>query len=53
VTSDEVEARMFGVQGVPFVALDRRMAITGAQDPATYAEGLRRALAEPPPGGTT
>lgn len=51
VASDELEARMFGVQGVPFVALDRRMAITGAQAPATYAEGLRRALDEPAPGG--
>lgn len=51
VASDELEARMFGVQGVPFVAVDRRMAITGAQAPATYAEGLRRALAEAASGG--
>lgn len=50
VASDELEARMFGVQGVPFVALDRRMAITGAQAPATYAKGLRRALGGAAPG---
>lgn len=44
VAADELEARMFGVQGVPFVALDRRRAVTGAQSPAVYADGLREAL---------
>lgn len=51
VAADELEARMFGVRGVPFVALDRRKAITGAQRPEMYAEGLRRALDDAASGG--
>lgn len=45
VVADEDEARGVGVQGVPFMVLDRRLAITGAQSPDVYAEGVRRALA--------
>ena len=45
VVADEEEARGVGVQGVPFMVLDRRLAITGAQPPDVYAEGVRRALA--------
>lgn len=35
---------MFGVRGVPFVAIDRRGTVTGAQSPAVCAEGLREAF---------
>jgi predicted DsbA family dithiol-disulfide isomerase len=45
------EIRAAGVSGVPFFILDRRLALSGAQEPAAF----ERAFAElaPPPGGKT
>lgn len=45
------EIRAAGISGVPFFILDRRLALSGAQDPTAF----ERALAEvsPPRGGTT
>ena len=38
---DKKEARMIGIQGVPFFVLDERLAVSGAQDPATFLAFLR------------
>ena len=43
VDADIAQARAFGITGVPFFVLDDRFAVSGAQDPATFAEALRRA----------
>jgi len=45
------EIRAAGISGVPFFILDRRLALSGAQEPAAF----ERAFAElvPPSGGTT
>lgn len=41
VERDKQEARTIGIQGVPFFVLDERLAVSGAQDPATFVAFLR------------
>jgi predicted DsbA family dithiol-disulfide isomerase len=52
--ADEVKAdfqrgRMFGVQGVPFFAIDEKYGISGAQPTAVFTEILEKAWAESHP----
>lgn len=46
VKQDLLEARRIGVTGVPFFVLDRKYAISGAQERATFSEVLRRTWEE-------
>lgn len=48
VRSDVAEGRRLGVQGVPFTVFDRRLAASGAQSVAGYAQALDAAVAETP-----
>jgi predicted DsbA family dithiol-disulfide isomerase len=41
VEVDKKEARMIGIQGVPFFVLDERLAVSGAQEPSTFVAFLR------------
>lgn len=43
VDDDIAQARELGISGVPFAVVDARFAVSGAQDPAVFAEALRRA----------
>ena len=43
VDGDIAQARTLGITGVPFAVVDGRFAVSGAQDPAVFAEALRRA----------
>ena len=40
VIADIQEAQALGIQGVPFFVFDRKYAVSGAQDPATFLETL-------------
>jgi predicted DsbA family dithiol-disulfide isomerase len=44
VRADEAQARAYGVTGVPFVAVDARFGVPGAQSVEVYTEALRAAL---------
>lgn len=46
VRADEEQARRIGVNGVPFYVLDGRYGVSGAQDPAVFADALRQVAAE-------
>ena len=46
VNNDVLEAEQIGVTGVPFFVIDRKFAISGAQDPAVFLEALRKAWKE-------
>ena len=46
VNSDVAEARQLGVRGVPFFIMDRKYAISGAQDSVVFKETLQKALDE-------
>lgn len=46
VRNDEAEARRFGISGVPFFLLDRRLAVSGAQAEETFLRALEQAWAE-------
>ena len=43
VRADEHAARELGIAGVPFFAIDRRVGVSGAQDPARILDALRTA----------
>ncbi|PHN00853.1 DsbA family oxidoreductase [Flavilitoribacter nigricans] len=43
VQRDIHESRQIGVRGVPFFVLDRRLAVSGAQDPEVFLQALERA----------
>jgi predicted DsbA family dithiol-disulfide isomerase len=49
VDADEAVARSLGVTGVPFVAIDRRYGISGAQPPEAIAAALQQSWAESRP----
>jgi predicted DsbA family dithiol-disulfide isomerase len=55
VRADEDTAADFGISGVPFFVVDRKIAASGAQEPEVFLELLRRARPEPAfetvPGG--
>ena len=44
VHRDILESRQIGVQGVPFFVVDRKYAVSGAQDSATFLKVLEQAL---------
>jgi predicted DsbA family dithiol-disulfide isomerase len=44
VARDIQEAQQIGVNGVPFFVLDRRYAVSGAQDPAAFLGALQKAF---------
>ena len=46
VVADITEAQELGIRGVPFFVLDRKYAISGAQDTATFLDTLEKAFAE-------
>lgn len=46
VLTDIQEASMIGVRGVPFFVLDRKYAVSGAQETGTFAGALEKAYAE-------
>jgi predicted DsbA family dithiol-disulfide isomerase len=43
VIADKDQAVAYGISGVPFFVLDRRLGVSGAQDPSVFAEALREA----------
>jgi predicted DsbA family dithiol-disulfide isomerase len=45
VLDDISLARRMGISGVPFFAIDRKYAISGAQSPETFLHALRTAYA--------
>lgn len=49
VRADENRARMFGISGVPFFAIDERYGISGAQPPELFVQTLEQAWAEAHP----
>ena len=46
VKADVAQAAAYGIQGVPFFVVDGRYGVSGAQDPATFADVLRQVRAE-------
>lgn len=46
VRAQEQEGSQLGIRGVPFFVIDRKFAISGAQQPEVFLETLRRAWAE-------
>lgn len=46
VRKDIQEARQLGVTGVPFFVLDRKYAVSGAQDTSVFTDTLRKAMDE-------
>ncbi len=46
VQEDIEQAQQIGVQGVPFFVLDRKYAISGAQEPETFLNALTKAYEE-------
>lgn len=46
VEEDIEQAQQIGVRGVPFFVLDRKYAVSGAQEPDTFLQALTRAYSE-------
>jgi predicted DsbA family dithiol-disulfide isomerase len=46
VEADMVQARQYGINGVPFFVIDGRYGISGAQPPEVFVEVLSRAVAD-------
>lgn len=46
VRTDIAEARQLGVNGVPFFVMDRKYAVSGAQDSSVFTETLQKAFNE-------
>jgi len=46
VRKDGAEARQLGANGVPFFVMDRKFAVSGAQDTSVFAETLQKAFHE-------
>ncbi|AMB58651.1 DsbA family oxidoreductase [Microterricola viridarii] len=46
VKADVAQARAFGIQGVPFFVIDGKYGISGAQDPASFAQALTQVSEE-------
>ena len=47
VLAEDEQARALGVSGVPFFIFERRLAVSGAQEPEVLLRALREAAAEP------
>lgn len=48
VAADQRTAQTFGVRGVPFVVIDRKFAVSGAQGKGNFIKALQAAIAEAP-----
>jgi predicted DsbA family dithiol-disulfide isomerase len=46
VKADVAQAEAYGIQGVPFFVIDEKYGVSGAQDPATFANVLSQALSD-------
>jgi predicted DsbA family dithiol-disulfide isomerase len=46
VQKDIYEAHQVGVRGVPFFVFNRKLAVSGAQEPATFLQALEKASAK-------
>ena len=46
VVADQQQAKAYGVQGVPFVVIDNKYAVSGAQPPEAFVQALAAAAAE-------
>ena len=46
VQADIAQARAYGISGVPFFVIDSRYGVSGAQDPAVFAQALSQASAD-------
>ncbi|KQP11947.1 DsbA family oxidoreductase [Pseudorhodoferax sp. Leaf267] len=46
VAQADQEARRMGISGVPFFIFDRKLAVSGAQDPATLLDAMQQAVAQ-------
>ncbi|MEO7016102.1 MAG: DsbA family oxidoreductase, partial [Leifsonia sp.] len=46
VRADQGHAQEYGIQGVPFFVIEGRYGVSGAQDPATFAQVLEQVWAE-------
>ena len=53
VAESDAQARQLGVSGVPFFIFNRKLAVSGAQEPATLLDAMRQALLEGAPGTTS
>lgn len=49
VRSDEAEAQAIGIRGVPFAVIDRKWAISGAQETSTFTAALRQIVDQDKP----
>ena len=47
VEAEEARFRAYGVEGVPFFIFDRKLAVSGAQDPAVLLNAMRQAEQAP------
>ncbi len=48
VEADQRTAQTFGVRGVPFVVIDRKIAVSGAQGTENFVKALQAAIAQAP-----
>lgn len=46
VRADQSQATQLGIRGVPFFVIDGKYGVSGAQDPAVFADALRQVAAE-------
>ncbi|MCU1431352.1 MAG: disulfide bond formation protein DsbA [Actinotalea sp.] len=46
VRADVAQAREYGINAVPFIVIDGRYGVSGAQDPSVVERGLRQAAAD-------
>jgi len=51
VLADESQAHALGVSGVPFFIFNRRLAVSGAQEPEILLRAMREVAGEPAPQG--
>jgi predicted DsbA family dithiol-disulfide isomerase len=47
VSDSDIQARSAGIGGVPFFIFNRRIGVSGAQDPETLLDAMLRAIQEP------
>jgi protein disulfide-isomerase len=46
VLADMHEAQQLGIHSVPYFIFNRKLAVSGAQDPAVFLQALEKAFAE-------
>ena len=52
VRADQAQAQQYGINGVPFFVIDGKYGVSGAQDPATFAQVLQQVWTENSPATT-